>query len=374
MKKFIAIAATALTMCTMVTAPAIVNKDSNISSSNAIIQSISSYAAGYSTGTYQVNTSSGVNVRSGAGSGYSKLGAATNGTQFKVTKVSGDWGYGTIKCTNGNKTGWVCLTYTKLISADTSASKYKTGTFKVNTSEGVNVRSGAGTGYSKVGAATNGTQFNVTKVSGDWGYTNSIKCTNGTKSGWVCLTYAKSVSPDNNNSSSNTNNNSSSNGKVSLNVPYYSQGDSRWKNVALGKTDTIGRSGCIVTSIAMAYSYNQHSTVYPDAVKKKLSFTNSGDIYWSSVSNCGMKSYSKGGVSINQSIMNEIYNKLKSGKPVVMWCTNSNGKAHAVCITGYNGSTSSFSASNFTIKDPGWGRTNLQQHLNYVNKVQYLIY
>ncbi|MDE5946510.1 MAG: SH3 domain-containing protein [Oscillospiraceae bacterium] len=193
MKKFIAIAVTAFTMCTMVTAPATANKDGNISSSNAVIQSISSYAAGYSTGTYQVNTSSGVNVRNGAGANCSKLGAATNGTQFKITKVSGDWGYGTIKCTNGNKTGWVCLTYTKLVSADTSASKYKTGTYKVNTSEGVNIRYGAGTGYSKVGAATNGTQFNVTKVSGDWGYTNSIKCTNGTKSGWVCLTYAKSV-------------------------------------------------------------------------------------------------------------------------------------------------------------------------------------
>lgn len=193
MKKFIAIAATALTMCTMVTAPAAVNKDGGISTSSAIIQPVVSHAAGYSTGTYKVNTSSGVNVRSGAGSGYSKLGAATNGTQFKVTKVSGDWGYGTIKCTNGNKTGWVCLTYTKLISADTSASKYKTGTYKVNTSSGVNVRSGAGTGYSKVGAATNGTQFNVTKISGDWGYTNSIRCTNGTKSGWVCLSYAKSV-------------------------------------------------------------------------------------------------------------------------------------------------------------------------------------
>lgn len=193
MKKFIAIAVTALTMCTMVTAPATVNKDGNISSPNAVIQSISSYAAGYSTGTYQVNTSSGVNVRNGAGTNYSKLGAATNGTQFKVTKVSGDWGYGTIKCTNGNKTGWVCLTYTKLISTDTPASKYKTGTYKVNTSSGINVRYGAGTEYSKVGAATNGTQFNVTKVSGDWGYTNSIRCTNGTKSGWVCLTYAKSV-------------------------------------------------------------------------------------------------------------------------------------------------------------------------------------
>ncbi len=37
MKKFIVIAATALTMCTMITAPATANKDGSISSSNAPI-------------------------------------------------------------------------------------------------------------------------------------------------------------------------------------------------------------------------------------------------------------------------------------------------------------------------------------------------
>lgn len=34
----------------------------------------------YSNGNYKVNTKSGVNVRTGAGTGYSKAGAATNGT------------------------------------------------------------------------------------------------------------------------------------------------------------------------------------------------------------------------------------------------------------------------------------------------------
>ena len=70
-----------------------------------------------------------------------------------------------------------------------ASAAYSTGTYRVNTSSGVNVRTGAGTGYSKVGAATNGTSFNVSTTSGSWGYTSSIRCTNGYKSGWVCLDY-----------------------------------------------------------------------------------------------------------------------------------------------------------------------------------------
>lgn len=85
--------------------------------SASVIRFIDAEAASYSTGTYQVNTSAGCNVRKGAGTGYAKLGAATNGTQFKVTKISGNWGYGTIKCTNGTKTGWICLTYCKAVSS-----------------------------------------------------------------------------------------------------------------------------------------------------------------------------------------------------------------------------------------------------------------
>lgn len=85
--------------------------------------------------------------------------------------------------------------YSIVQTIEAEAASYTTGTYRVNTSSGSNVRKGAGTGYSRVGAATNGTEFKVTKVSGSWGYTPSIKCTNGTRSGWVCLTYAKKISP-----------------------------------------------------------------------------------------------------------------------------------------------------------------------------------
>lgn len=110
-------AITAITMGALVIAPSTISGISNKPVSTAFVQSIDTNAAGYSTGKYQINTASGCNVRSGAGTNYSKLGAACNGTQFTVTKVSGSWGYGTIKCTNGTKTGWVCLTYTKYLGS-----------------------------------------------------------------------------------------------------------------------------------------------------------------------------------------------------------------------------------------------------------------
>lgn len=74
-----------------------------------------------------------------------------------------------------------------------NAASYATGTYSVSTRGGINVRTGAGSKYSKVGGAANGTTFQVTKVNGSWGYTSSIRCTNGTKAGWVSLNYCKKV-------------------------------------------------------------------------------------------------------------------------------------------------------------------------------------
>ena len=77
--------------------------------------------AAYNIGSYQVNTSSGVNVRSGPGTGYSIVGAASNGVSFTVSKISGSWGYGSIKCTNGTRSGWVCLDNCKYKSSGNSS-------------------------------------------------------------------------------------------------------------------------------------------------------------------------------------------------------------------------------------------------------------
>lgn len=98
----------------------------------------------------KINTPSGVNVRSGAGTKYSILTAIPNGTTVTVSKTSGDWGY----TSYGGKKGWICLDYTKKVTSGSSSSSsgsskpsYKTGsTYTVNV-DALTVRTGAGTNY-----------------------------------------------------------------------------------------------------------------------------------------------------------------------------------------------------------------------------------
>lgn len=65
----------------------------------------------------KINTPSGVNIRSGAGTGYSKVSAIPNGKTVTITKKSGDWGY----TTYGGKKGWISLNYTKKVTSSSSS-------------------------------------------------------------------------------------------------------------------------------------------------------------------------------------------------------------------------------------------------------------
>ncbi len=76
------------------------------------INNMTVYAASYTTGTYIVSHSNGVNVHPDASISSKINGASPKGTEFKVTKVSGEMGYTTsIKTTKGTKKGWVSLKY-----------------------------------------------------------------------------------------------------------------------------------------------------------------------------------------------------------------------------------------------------------------------
>ena len=73
-------------------------------------------SAGTSTNwTGYVNTPSGVNVRTGAGTGYGIITAIPNGTKVQITKESGGWGY------DSNHGGWVSLKYIKKGSSGSSS-------------------------------------------------------------------------------------------------------------------------------------------------------------------------------------------------------------------------------------------------------------
>lgn len=89
----------------------------------------------------------------------------------------------------------ILITIISTFSITANAASYTPGTYKVAVNNGVNVRRGAGTGYSKVGAASKNVSFTVNKVNGSWGYTSRIKCTNGYKSGWILLSNCTKQNP-----------------------------------------------------------------------------------------------------------------------------------------------------------------------------------
>lgn len=69
--------------------------------------------------------------------------------------------------------------------------KMGTGTYVITSDNGLNIRSGADTSYSKVGAIPYNTTTYVSDVSNNWG-----KITYGGVTGWISLQYAKMTTPD----------------------------------------------------------------------------------------------------------------------------------------------------------------------------------
>lgn len=130
----------------------------------------------YSSGNYKVNTSSGVNVRSGAGTTYKVKGAASNGTSFTVIEVNGDWGRtNSIQCTNGTQSGWIKLSYCSYVSSSSSGSSNnaKTGKGVIYNCTALNVRtepSSSGGNRTVKTTIKCGTAVNISSTSGNWGY------------------------------------------------------------------------------------------------------------------------------------------------------------------------------------------------------------
>lgn len=118
----------------------------NASSSSA--SSTASSSSGKSVNyKVKINTPSGVKLRSGAGTEYSRVSAIPNGEIVTITKESGDWGY----TSYGGKKGWICLDYTKKTTSSSGASSSKP-TYKVGETyellvDKLRVRTGPGTNY-----------------------------------------------------------------------------------------------------------------------------------------------------------------------------------------------------------------------------------
>ncbi len=263
-------------------------------------------------------------VRSGASTQHSILTSLPKGSYITLLSKSGSWW----KVQYGDgQYGYCHADYITAIEGRQSSVAVNWGT--------LNVRSGAGTNYTRVASLNKGDSVLVLSTSNGW----SRILYHGTKTGYVSSTYLSG--------------NSTKPTGVALAVPSYKQTDSRWSGVKIGSSGkTIGQIGCTTTGIAMMESYRTGTTITPDAMSRRLSYTASGNVYWPS-------DYR---VTTSYNLSN-IASLLKAGKPVLIGARNGYGAQHWVVITGYNGQ--GLTAVNFAINDPGSNsRTNLQQFFN----------
>jgi len=126
-----------------------------------------------------VTSKTGLNIRSGAGTGFARVGSYTPGQKIGILEQKS---VGGVAWGRTDK-GWVCMQYVRLDEVWTNAS----GVYGIVTSPtGLNIRSGAGVGHAPVGSYTAGTRIVIleqTVVSGQkWGRTDK---------GWVCMDYVR---------------------------------------------------------------------------------------------------------------------------------------------------------------------------------------
>lgn len=138
---------------------------------------------GGETTPYTVTAKIGLNVRSGKGTGYSRIGGLAYGAQVEVVEVSNGWA--TIRY-NG-ETAFVCAQYLNGSGAETASSS-DGKRYSVTADGGLNVRSGKGTGYSRIGGLPDGAEIEVLEVSNGWATINY-----GGKTAFVSAQYIKEI-------------------------------------------------------------------------------------------------------------------------------------------------------------------------------------
>lgn len=293
-------------------------------------------AATLSSKAGAVTTSSGrLNVRSQASSSAPVVATLNKGNYITLISKSGSWWK--VEYAKG-KYGYCHADYITIVQG--------TPVTVTTNSGSLNVRSGAGTSYSKVASLSKGEVVIFLKASSGW----SRVLYHGTKTGYVSAQYLSNYYP-----------------AISLGVTSFKQMDSRWADkIVASSGKTFAQIGCATTAIAMMESKRTGTTIYPDAMSQKLSYTPSGSVYWPSHYTAVTKS---------AGYLSAIYAKLKQGRPVLFGAHDAYGKQHWVVITGYTGG-SELTASGFTIHDPGtYSRTNLQQLLNiYPTFYKYFYY
>lgn len=166
----------------------------------------SSGISGATNVDYSVKISvSDLNMRTGPGTGYSRIGYVKKGT-YRVSQQYGNW----VKLADSGY--WVCASYVTKVNTS-SETVVSTGTAtnyqaKITVSN-LNMRLGPSTGYKSKGYIKPGT-YTITKTNNGWGFVQETGY-------WVCLTYTTKVTSSSSNSTS-TGSTSSSIYKVKINT------------------------------------------------------------------------------------------------------------------------------------------------------------
>lgn len=279
-----------------------------------------------------------LNIRSGMSTSSSVIGSAQKGSYLTLMQRNGQWWrveYGR------GKYGYCHTDYITPVTGSPAS---------VNTkSMDLNVRSGPGTGYSRIGSLSKGETIIVLMNTGDW----SKILYRGNRIGFVSSQYLRRQSQ-------------SVNG-VALAVPDFKQTDSRWSNVYIGSSGkTMGQIGCATTAIAMMESYRTGQMIYPNEMASRLQYTSTGNVYWPGNFQV---------VTNNTDLNGNIKRLLDAGKPILIGGKTNAGKQHWVVVTGYTGGQTP-KMSDFLVNDPGSTKiTNLQQFFdNYPVFYKYFYY
>lgn len=152
-------------------------------------------------------TASELNVRSGPGTGYSRIGSVKKGQKFVPFEAEHNGTWAKIKLPNGKK-GWVSMTYMKSTGNCTEESNSSDSQIKDENWEGVttanlNIRYGAGTNYSIKTTLPKGTVVTVKHQVNGW-YRVEYKHNGRFEFGYASKQYVSAYSGSVNNATSNT--------------------------------------------------------------------------------------------------------------------------------------------------------------------------
>ena len=121
-------------------------------------------------------TATELNIRKGPGSSFDSAGVLKQGETVKILAQANGWGY--------TSKGWVSMKHVKLESTGTT---YSTGKGTI-TAETLNIRKDANKDSDKVGTYDEGDSVEILEVKGDWGRTDK---------GWISMKYVKMTTTSN---------------------------------------------------------------------------------------------------------------------------------------------------------------------------------